>query len=198
MLGAAMLGRRRWFLPAALALLVPALLVVWTLTAVLAADESPAPSGGGQLPGDPMKGQQVYTSAGCSQCHGSGLEGGVGPKLSPLEKLPDTKDPLQPDYLITTITNGKSGVGSYGQMPPKGGASNLSDQDIKDLAAFIIQTNRNPGATPLGPAELARSNVFWITVSVFLMVFVTWLLARYNMRWIARRVEERREGERTG
>lgn len=192
-----MRGRRRWLLPAALALLAPGILLAWTITAVLAEDQSPAPSGGA-LPGDPQKGQQVYSSAGCSQCHGSGLEGGVGPKLAPIEKLPDTGNPLNPDYLITTITNGKSGVGSYGQMPPKGGSSSLGDQDIKDIASFIIQTNRNPGSTPLGPVELARSNVFWITVSVFLMVFVTWLLARYNMRWIARRVQKRQESERIG
>jgi mono/diheme cytochrome c family protein len=194
-----MLGRRRWFLPALMALLAPLLLFAWTLTAVSAADQSPAPSAsGGQLPGDPQKGATDYTSSGCSGCHGTGLEGGVGPKLSPIEKLPDTKDSLNPDYLITTITNGKAGVGGYGQMPAKGGNSKLTDQDVKDLAAFLIQSNRNPGATPLGPAELARSNVFWVSISILMVVLLTYLLTRYNIRWIARRAEQRRESERAG
>jgi mono/diheme cytochrome c family protein len=218
-----MLRRRRWFWPAVMATVAPLLLLAWTLTAISAAAQSPAPSAagpspaagqspaaagaeqspapsasGGALPGDPQNGSQLYTSAGCTACHGSGLEGGVGPKLAPIEKLPDTKDPLDPNYLISTIKNGKSGVGGYGQMPPKGGDAKLTDKDIADIAAFIIQTNKNPGATPLGPVELARSNVFWITVAVLGMVLITYLLARYNMRWIARRNQARREAGRPG
>jgi mono/diheme cytochrome c family protein len=226
MLLSPMLGRRRWLLPAVMALLAPLLLGVWTLTAVSAAEQSPSPSGGspspsasgspgtsasaspgasgspaaaasGALPGDPANGSTLYNSSGCTACHGAGLEGGIGPKLSPIEKLPDTQNPLDPTYLITTITNGKSGVGSFGPMPPKGGNAKLTDKDIADIAAFIIQTNRNPGATPLGPVELARSNVFWVSTAVLLMVFITYLLARYNMRWVARRAAARREGGRT-
>jgi mono/diheme cytochrome c family protein len=164
-----------------------------------AAGQSPAPSAsGGALPGDPANGSTLYNSAGCTACHGAGLEGGIGPKLAPIEKLPDTKDPLNPEYLISTIKNGKSGVGSFGQMPPKGGDQALTDKDIADIAAFIIQSNRNPGATPLGPAELARSNVFWVSVAVLGMILITYLLARYNMRWVGRRARERREAERPG
>jgi mono/diheme cytochrome c family protein len=211
-----MLRGRRWFWPAVIATVAPLLLLAWTLTAVFAAEQSPspsaagqapaasgaaqspAPSGAGALPGDPQNGSQLYTSAGCTACHGSGLEGGVGPKLAPIEKLPDTKDPLNPQYLIDTIKNGKSGVGGYGQMPPKGGDDKLTDKDIADIAAFIIQTNKNPGATPLGPAELAKSNVFWITIAVLGVVLITWMLARYNMRWIERRNRARREAGRPG
>jgi cytochrome c553 len=231
MLLSPMLGRRRWLLPAVMALLAPLLLGVWTLTAVSAAEQSPSPSGAspspaagaspgvsgspgaspsgspaasgspataasGGLPGDPANGSTLYNSAGCTACHGAGLEGGIGPKLSPIEKLPDTQNPLDPNYLITTITQGKSGVGSYGPMPPKGGDAKLTDKDIADIAAFIIQTNKNPGATPLGPVELARSNVFWVSTAVLLMVLITYLLARYNMRWVARRAAGRREGGR--
>jgi cytochrome c553 len=157
------------------------------------ASGSPGTSASGALPGDPQNGSTIYNSAGCTACHGAGLEGGIGPKLSPIEKLPDTKDPLNPQYLISTITNGKNGVGSYGVMPPKGGDAKLTDKDVADIAAFIIQTNRNPGATPLGPVELARSNVFWVSTSVLGILLITYLLARYHMRWIARRAL-RREG----
>jgi mono/diheme cytochrome c family protein len=157
------------------------------------ASGSPGTSASGALPGDPQNGSTLYNSAGCTACHGAGLEGGIGPRLSPIQKLPDATDPLNPQYLESTITNGKGGVGGFGVMPPKGGDAKLTDKDIADIAAFIIQTNKNPGATPLGPAELARSQVFWVTTSVLAMVLITYLLARYNMRWIARRAL-RREG----
>jgi mono/diheme cytochrome c family protein len=158
------------------------------------ASGSPGTSASGALPGDPQNGATLYNSAGCTACHGAGLEGGIGPKLSPIQKLPDTNDPLNPEYLITTIKEGKSGVGGFGAMPPKGGDAKLTDKDIGDIAAFIIQTNKNPGATPLGPVELARSNVFWVSTAVLGVLLITYLLARYNMRWIARRAAMRREG----
>src|SRR5207247_3107923 len=95
---------RRWRLPAAVADLVPALLVGWTLTAVWA--EQPSPQGSqAALPGDPAKGAQVFGANGCAACHGSALEGGIGPKLNPIQKLPGVDNPLDPQYLITTIRN---------------------------------------------------------------------------------------------
>ena len=186
-----MRGRRRWLVPAALALVVPALLLAWTLTAVMAAE--PSPSSGAPLPGDPAKGAQLYNANGCTACHGSNLEGGVGPKLNPIVKLPGVADPKEPNFLTTTIKNGRSGDPGYAQAMPAFGK--LSDQELKDLAAFIIDSN-NKGPAGLGPVELARSNVFWVSVAVLAMVFITYLLARYNMRWIARRAQERQEGER--
>ena len=183
--------RRRWLLPAALALVVPALLLAWTLTAVMAAE--PQPSSGAPLPGDPTKGAQLFNANGCTACHGSNLEGGVGPKLNPIAKLPGVPNPKDPNYLITTIKNGRSGDPGYSQAMPS--FAKLSDQDLKDLASFIIDSN-NKGPAGLGPVELARSNVFWVSVAVLAMVFITYLLARYNMRWIARRAQERQEGER--
>jgi len=184
----------RWLSATALAFLVPGLLVGLASVA-LAADASPSPSastsaspggGGGNLPGDPNKGQTLYQSSGCTTCHGATLGGGVGPPLHPIKNLGDTKDPLDPQYLISTITDGKSGVGGYGQMPVKGGAS-LSDQDIKDLAAFIIQQNRLKGPVPLAPGALAQSTIEWVTIGVLAMLALTFLLSRYNMRWIARK-----------
>jgi mono/diheme cytochrome c family protein len=164
--------------------------------------ESPAPGASGSpgaasLPGDPNKGQQLYSASGCTTCHGASLEGGVGPRLNPLQKIsgvPDYKridEPAVADYLITTITNGKGPSDGFGQMQPKGGATKLSDQDVRDIAAYIIQANLS-GKVPLSPAELARSNVFWVTVGIGGMCLLTYLLAQYNMRWIARRAAARR------
>jgi cytochrome c5 len=160
---------------------------------------SPGASGspGGALPGDPNKGQQAYSAGGCTACHGASLEGGVGPRLNPLQKITGTPDykkidePQVADYLIATITNGKPASDGFGAMPPKGGSTKLTDQDIKDIAAYIIQANLS-GKTPLSPADLARSNVFWVSVGIGTMVLLTYLLAQYNMRWIARRAAARR------
>ena len=186
--------RSRWYLPAALAVTGLLLVVGWTLAAVFAESASPAPSG---LPGDPTKGSQLY-GQNCVSCHGSNLEGGIGPKLNPIQNLGNVKDPLDPTYLVRTITDGLQGVGGFqALMPPKGGHPALTAQDINDIVAFIIQSNRS-GQAGLGPQELARSNVFWVSVAIFLMVMVTVLLSRYNMRWIDRRAAARRERERTG
>lgn len=211
-----MLRRVRRSLPIALAALIPAILAGWTLTAVFA--ESPSPgasptaaaspgaspaaspgaSPGAAAQGDPQQGQQLFSSAGCTTCHGANLEGGIGPKLNPIEHLPDTNNPLSQTYIVDTITHGKQGVGGFStQMPPKGGDSSLSATDINNIAAFIIQQNKQ-GPQGLDPVTLARSNVFWVTTSIFLLVVLTWLLARYNMRWIARRAEARRRRERPG
>ena len=81
------------------------------MTAAFAESASPAPGSSGGLPGDPTKGGQVF-GQNCASCHGSNLEGGIGPKLNPIQRLGNTPNPLDPNYLINTITNGLNGVGS--------------------------------------------------------------------------------------
>jgi mono/diheme cytochrome c family protein len=178
------LGKPRWLTASAAAFLVPGLLVGFATVALAAT--TPSPGASPALPGDPTKGQQLYTSSGCATCHGASLTGGVGPPLAPIKNLGDTKDPLDPQYLITTITNGKTGVGGYGTMPVKGNAPQLTAQDIQDIAAFIIQQNAVPaGQRPYSPGELAKSTISWVTIGVLGMLALTYFLSRYNMRWIA-------------
>jgi mono/diheme cytochrome c family protein len=196
-------------LSAALAFLVPLLVVGFGLSAVAASSPSPsagaspeaspgasqqAGQGGSNLPGDPTKGQQIYNQN-CTSCHGASLEGGIGPPLNPIKNLGNTKDPLAPDYLVTVITDGLSGVGGYGQMPAKGNCGKCTDDDIKNVAAYIIQQNKSAPGGHLSPAELARSTVTWTTIGILGMLLITWILARYNMRWIARRAAARRAAE---
>ncbi len=186
---------RRWRLPVFIAVFVPAVIAGWTMAAVFA-QESPSPSASASgLSGDPAKGAQVFSSAGCTQCHGAGLEGGVGPKLNPIQKLPGVDNPLDPSFLSETIRNGRGGDPGFSAQMPAFAADKVSDQELNDLIAFIINQNQS-GEAGLGPVALARANVFWVTIGVGLMVLITWLLARYNMRWIARRAEARRERER--
>jgi mono/diheme cytochrome c family protein len=188
---------RRWLLPTAIAVIMPAILAGWTLTAVFAA-ESPSPAASGAaLPGDPTKGAQVFGSAGCTACHGANLEGGIGAKLNPIQKFPGVANPLDPQYLETTIRNGRSGDSGFSAQMPAFGPDKVSDSDLANVVSYIISQNQQ-GSAGLGPVELSRSNVFWVTTAIVAMVLLTWLLARYNMRWIARRADARRESGRVG
>lgn len=181
---------------AVVAVLVPVFLIGFGVTALADTTASGAATNapGTSPQGDPTKGGQLYSQSGCAGCHGAALEGGVGAKLNPIQKLPGVADPLDPGYLVQTITNGRSGdPGFSAAMPVKGGNQALTAQDIQDLAAFIIQSNKAPNQ-PLSPTDLARSTVFWVTIGVGGMVIVSWLLAVYNMRWIARRARARSGG----
>jgi mono/diheme cytochrome c family protein len=183
-----MLRRLKWSLPVAIAVLAPILIGIWTLTAVSAAKVS--------YTGDPSEGSSLFQNGTCVSCHGANLEGGVGPALNPITHLGNTSNPLDEQYIITTITNGLHGYGGFtAVMPPKGGNASLTPTQIQDLAAYIIQQN---STTPtLSADDLARSDVFWITVGISMLVLLTYLLSRYNMRWIARRAAAARD-ERSG
>jgi cytochrome c551 len=183
-----------------LAIALPGFLVLTAMSTL--ADSSPSPNASGSaatgstaLPGDPTKGESVY-SQNCATCHGGGLEGGIGPALNPIEKLPGVSDAekLSPAFLIDIITNGRTpqaGDPKQTAMPPWG--DKLSPQDIKDVAAFIIQSNRQGGSPPLSPGELAKRTILWVSIGIIAMIFITYLLSSYNMRWIARRAAARRK-----
>lgn len=188
-----------WWRWAAFGLAVPAVVALTAISTL--ADSSPTPSPGGAsgsrggtaLPGDPNNGATLYAQN-CATCHGAGLEGGIGAVLNPIDKLPGVPNPLDPTFLVNIITNGRqpqSGDPRQTQMPAKGGNSSLTDQDVRDLAAFIIQQNRT-GAPPLAPGELAKRTILWVSIAIIAMLFVVLLLSQYNMRWIARRAAARR------
>ena len=180
-----------------LAIGIPAFFILTGVSTL--ADTSPSPtgtsSGSTTLPGDPSKGATLYAQN-CATCHGSSLEGGIGAVLNPIEKLPGVADALDPTFLIDIITNGRTppaGDPKQVPMPAKGGNQSLSDQDVKDLAAYIIQQNRMPGGGALSPNELAKRTILWVSIAIIAMGFITYLLATYNMRWIARRAASRKK-----
>jgi mono/diheme cytochrome c family protein len=183
-----------------LAVGIPAFLILTAISTL--ADTSPSPPPGGStasgatvLPGDPTRGATLYAQN-CATCHGAGLEGGIGAVLNPIDKLPNVPNTLDPNFLIDIITNGRQpqqGDPKQIQMPAKGGNNKLTEQDVKDLAAFIIEQNRTPGNAPLSPGELAKRTILWVSIAIIGMGFITYLLATYNMRWIARRAAARRK-----
>lgn len=183
-------------LSALVALAVPALVTLTAITTLADSSPSPAPSASAAaLPGDPARGATLY-GQNCAACHGAALTGGIGPALNPIEKLPGVADSLDANFLISIITNGRkpqTGDPKTTEMPAKGGNSSLTDQDVRDLAAYIIEQNSIKGSAPLPPGELAKRTIFWVSVGIAAMIFVTFLLAQYNMRWIARRAAARRK-----
>ena len=178
---------------ALIALAVPGLLVLTGVSTLADASPSPPAGGSGALPGDPNNGQTVY-SQNCATCHGTSLEGGIGATLNPIDKLPGVPNSLDPTFLISVITNGRvHQPGDPKQVDMPAWQGKLSDQEIKDVAAYIIQQNQvGAGNAPLSPNELAKRTILWVSIGIIAMVFVTYLLAQYNMRWIARRAAARR------
>jgi mono/diheme cytochrome c family protein len=93
---------------------------------------APPPSGastgaaGGAAQGDPAAGKKVFETAGCTSCHtlaDAGATGTVGPNLD------EAKPPH--DLVVERVTNGKP------PMPPFKGQ--LSEQQIQDVAAYVVQ-----------------------------------------------------------
>ena len=192
---------RGFKLSALVALAVPAVLGLTALSTLADSSPSPAPGASGSLtgstalPGDPAHGASLY-GQNCATCHGASLEGGIGAVLNPIDKLPGVPDSLDANFLISIITNGRTpqpGDPKQVQMPAKGGNTSLTDQDVRDLAAFIIQQNRIPGGGTYSPGELAKRTILWVSIGIIAMIFITFLLAEYNMRWIARRAAARRK-----
>src|ERR1700674_3790592 len=157
-------------LPALLAIVVPGLLALTAITTL--ADSSPSPSGSpAALPGDPAAGASLY-GQNCASCHGASMAGVVGPALNPIAQLPGVPNSLDPTFLIDTITNGRkhhAGDPGTADMPAKGANANLTDQNVKDLAAYIIQQNLIPGGGPLSPGELAKRTILWVAIGIIAM-----------------------------
>ena len=79
------------------------------------------------LEGDPANGEQIYASAGCGGCHAleaAGSSGSVGPNL----------DDSKPDFalVVDRVTNGQGAMPSFSDQ--------LSEQEIADVAAYVVQS----------------------------------------------------------
>jgi cytochrome c5 len=77
-------------------------------------------------------GQRIYEDT-CASCHNSGLMG--APKLG--DKA-DWVEPLESslEELTQNTINGK------GKMPPKGGNSKLSDQEVKAAVEYMVNKSK--------------------------------------------------------
>jgi mono/diheme cytochrome c family protein len=131
----------RWFIGAVASLVLAGAAPAMAQSADASSKPSstkPAGAGAGAsyTPEMVTKGDSLFHSSGnCYACHGSKAEGLVGPNLTDAEWL-HSKGTY--DDIVAQIHKGvpkeesKSGI----VMPPKGGA-NLSDDDVKAIAAYV-------------------------------------------------------------
>jgi mono/diheme cytochrome c family protein len=89
--------------------------------------------------GDAQAGEQIFATAGCGNCHtlaAAGATGQIGPNL----------DELQPgfDQVVEQVTNGGGGMPSFGDT--------LSDEQIRNVAAFVVQTTTSGGTATVDGA----------------------------------------------
>ena len=85
---------------------------------------------GAEGEGDPAAGETIFASAGCGGCHtlaAAGSGGAVGPNL-------DDSSPSF-DKVVERVTNGKGAMPSF--------ADRLSEQEIRDVAAYVSQSARS-------------------------------------------------------
>ena len=75
------------------------------------------------LPADAAAGEAVY-DANCAVCHGADGEGGSGPAMAGIASEGDVD-------IVETVLEGEGDMPAFDQ---------LSDQEIADLTAFILET----------------------------------------------------------
>ena len=78
--------------------------------------------------GDPAAGKEVFASAGCGACHtlaDAGASGAVGPSLD--ESKPDLA------LVLDRVANGQGAMPSF--------QAALSDEQIQDVAAYVVQAS---------------------------------------------------------
>ena len=83
----------------------------------------------GNAEGDPAAGEEVYASAGCGGCHtleAADSSGNVGPNL-------DESKPSH-ELVVDRVTNGKGAMPSFKDQ--------LSEQQIQDVAAFVVESTQ--------------------------------------------------------
>lgn len=100
-----------------------------TATTVTTEETEPA----GSANGDAQAGEAVFATAGCGGCHtlaAVNATGSVGPNL----------DELQPafDQVVEQVTNGGGVMPAFGET--------LSEQQIRDVAAFVVESTSGAGA----------------------------------------------------
>lgn len=110
-----------------------AALIVAGAAAVFAASEA-----GAQAPPD---GAHIFTTAGCSGCHGANGEGGVGPELANNPELANSA------LVVNQILFGGE------IMPPF--APQLNDAEVVAVANYIRSSWGNTNTTPTTAEEVA-------------------------------------------
>jgi cytochrome c553 len=123
---------------------VTVLLFVAMMTAVVVLAREPEEEGGHEaepaatgtqaepepVEGDPEAGKSVFASAACGSCHTleeAGSSGTIGPRLD------DT--PMSQDAIVRQVADGGGGMPAFRDQ--------LSEEQIQDVAAFVLEAGRS-------------------------------------------------------
>jgi len=93
-------------------------------------------SGAALAGGNPAAGEKVFQQA-CTACHTAGVAG--APKIGDKNAWGSRIDKGM-DTLVKHAVEGFTG--DKGVMPAKGGFSNLSDQEVADAVAYMVEKSR--------------------------------------------------------
>ncbi|EAR60698.1 c-type cytochrome [Neptuniibacter caesariensis] len=106
--------------------------------ASLKGEEVTSSNGGGAsaLSESATAGQSTYDGA-CKVCHGSGLTG--SPKIGDIDAWAGRIKQGMPVLVEHAI---KGFTGDTGVMPPKGGRVDLSDKQVEDAVAYMVESSR--------------------------------------------------------
>ena len=116
--------------------------LVLALAACGGGSDSSGDSGGGGAveveAGDPVSGSTVYKST-CSACHGADLQGvdGLGKGLAPNEFVAANSEEELAAFINIGRPAGDPANMTGVDMPPRGGNPSLTDQDIRDVSAYL-------------------------------------------------------------
>jgi disulfide bond formation protein DsbB len=118
--------------------LIGAVLVVMSV-AGCGGQASPTTTDPGAVgPGDPVAGAPIYSGT-CAPCHGMALQGigGLGAQLLPNEYVATTNEADLAAFLAVGLAADDPANTQGIAMPPRGGNPTLSDQDLRNVAAYI-------------------------------------------------------------
>jgi cytochrome c553 len=89
--------------------------------------------------GDPAAGRQVFTSAGCTSCHTLSAAGSTSQTGPNLDEVLQGKDAA---FIRESIVNPDSEVaeGFSQDLMPENYGEQLSDEDLNNLVAFLVQS----------------------------------------------------------
>ena len=93
-------------------------------------------------PGDPLAGAESYEPT-CSTCHATDLAGvgGLGGPLAPNAFVESSTETEIANLIIAGVPRDHPGNITGVDMAPRGGNSFLSDQDIRDVSAYLKSQN---------------------------------------------------------
>jgi len=115
-----------------------------------AQDSAAAYSAASAAPAPPavQRSGEAVVSAHCARCHETGIDG--APKIGDLGAwIPHLKDGLDPLVRIA--------IEGHGRMPPRGGATRLTDREIRNAIVYMFDPAGDSG-TPRGPAAKAAGS----------------------------------------